>query len=385
MKLKKPKPLGPVRPKSNLVCVGTTGTDIDLNRVTTALNEVQEETGQAPAIVTPDLFHIVILAHGGEAEVQSVAHEFGAQFPAAVQESPEEASRHRQWFQRELGSNVFTEAAHQTTRSFRVAMPALPSSLGTVFTLADLINRWSTVPVVAFIFLDTRRTPEAGASFVCRRDGENLGNVGSLGGNRNIYFRVMSHLLYGDDETVFMRDLLSDRAIGPVPYLHRPQWDEETSPLRIEFHSEDPKRQSASQCLPSILPNNILPEHGATICAQIGWLESVTLLLRGQERGIDPRFDDDSQLMMSGYALLAAGLIDEDLKPTCELEEEECRTLQSYGPDLGSAAKRWLLMQYALSIREVLPRLEESERRSRLVEHLQSAVKWLVQHGDIGG
>jgi hypothetical protein len=45
MKFQKPRPLGPVCPKSNLVCVGTKRKDIDPDKLTEALNELVEETG----------------------------------------------------------------------------------------------------------------------------------------------------------------------------------------------------------------------------------------------------------------------------------------------------------------------------------------------------
>ena len=54
------------------------------------------------------------------------------------------------------------------------------------------------------------------------------------------------------------------------------------------------------------------------------WLDALTLFLRGEEHGIFAKVDYGGRLLMSGYALLDAGLISTDCKITCALRASEC-------------------------------------------------------------
>ena len=99
------------------------------------------------------------------------------------------------------------------------------------------------------------------------------------------------------------------------------QWTESDSPLRLDFRTEDVARNGWSLALgsedrdgPWIVRGGSLPPARTSVNVRVGWQKACVLFGRAPECGVDLHFDDDMQLMVSGYGLFATGIIDDRLK-----------------------------------------------------------------------
>lgn len=91
--------------------------------------------------------------------------------------------------------------------------------------------------------------------------------------------------------------------------------------------------------------------------------------------------------MISGYALHTAGIINENLKPTSELTRDQSTEYQLGDQPSEARAMTTVLKLYAGFLGDVLSDIgsdgEPDERELWMRDHLDTAVKWLVEHGHI--
>jgi hypothetical protein len=72
-----------------------------------------------------------------------------------------------------------------------------------------------------------------------------------------------------------------------------------------------------------LVRDGFLPPPEVSITTLSDWLTALTLLAHATNVGIYAFFDEDGQMMISGYALRTAGLIDVSLKPTVHLSDAD--------------------------------------------------------------
>jgi len=65
-----------------------------------------------------------------------------------------------------------------------------------------------------------------------------------------------------------------------------------------------------------IVPDGFLPPEGTSVNVHVTWRRAYALFHRAWECGVNPYFDEDAQLMVSGYGLYGAGVIDNRLQLT---------------------------------------------------------------------
>ena len=278
-------------------------------------------------------------------------------------------------------------ADHVTTAYHFIAAPA-PSPLlppATLLQIRELIAVWKKRLTLGYIAIDNQRVPYAAAVALCTDASEGI--IGSLGGNRNAYFRILRHF-HDDDFGSFFKEYVNIPNEGRIDYQHKPQWDDKFSPLRLTFLTDDPNRHEwglgtidGGACL---VKGGFLPPLRTSLCAHTSWLNALTVMLGGQDHAVYPYFDEDGQLMMSGYALHAAGVIDDKLSPTRELTIEERREWRIGEPASEAAAMIVVLKLYAGFLMEALDRREGTvEAIAHLGDHMDQTVKWLIEHGGL--
>jgi hypothetical protein len=105
---------------------------------------------------------------------------------------------------------------------------------------------------------------------------------------------------------------LKEQQSGPIPYIHKCQWDDGFSPMRISFLSDDPSRGNRSISVEGggTIVQGRVPQPN-TVSIRIGWREAFTLIERIEKDVVDPYFDRDAQMMVSAYRLLDAGVIND--------------------------------------------------------------------------
>lgn len=280
-----------------------------------------------------------------------------------------------------------------TALRFETAPPRNPSDLPPTLDYAmSLFNESERDLGIGYAGIDTQRAPWAAAVAVCA--GSSEGVVGSLGGNRSAYFQVLRHFFFADNPNAFFQALVTDQAIGPVPYNHKQQWSESTSSLRLEFRTQDPSRDGWGLMLGStteskgfLVKGGYLPPNHMCISSHVSWLDTLNIMVRGEARGILPYFDEDGQLMISGYALHTAGIIDENLKPTSGLTRDESAEYELGDPPSEARAMVTVLKLYAGFLVEALSHIDSNgapdERERWMRDHLDTAAKWLLEHGHV--
>lgn len=105
------------------------------------------------------------------------------------------------------------------------------------------------------------------------------------------------------------------------------------------------------------------------------WLEAHTLIVRGEEDGIYARFDEDGQLMVSGYSLHDAGLLSANCTITCSLLPGELEKYQLGNPPANAKAIDPVLMMYVETLKDAT---EPTLRRN-----LVCAIGWLMASGKV--
>jgi hypothetical protein len=341
-------------------------------------------------------FYNVVLIEGPPDEVKGIVDDLIAHFPAAIVEGPEETQRHRNWFAKEVGGfrQPFVaghiSSAHRFQSEGGKPPTFVPASLPLV---VEVMERYKHRAVIGYAAIDRQKAEWAG-SVGMSTDSPNGTFVGALASNRYNYFRVMKHFFYNDDANAFFRDFTTEKAIGPIPYNHGQQWSKSTSPLRLEFCTEDPARDgwslahgSDSSAPGYLTKDGFLPALGVSVAAHLNWLTTIALLLRSGHYGVHPHIDRDGQLMISGYALRAAGLIDLTLKPTFSLLPAEVTQFGLGDPPSEESAMVAVLKLYVHCLSDARENFAKqagcSELLLRIQNHIQGALQWLVQNGHI--
>ncbi len=328
---------------------------------------------------------------GPISETEALSVDLRERFPNAVKETAQETKRHLDMLKAEVGGFKHSTFPDDVAVAFRfetapASSPTCPPSA--IRELGNLARDYKDKLTIGHVAIDTQRVPYACAVAVCTDS--TAGLVGSLGGNRYNYFRIMKHF-YGDDEGGFVRNAIEATTEAGIGYRHVQQWDQVLSPLRMDFRSGDPKRDnwglavgSSSENKPTILvKNGYAPEARACVSVRLRWLETLTLIIRGEDHGIPLRFDTDGQLMISGFALKAAGLIDEQLDLTYELTARELQQHEISTASPEDTAMATVLNLYGGFLINALEDLTERDAppdlRSHLQDHLDSASNWILE------
>jgi hypothetical protein len=337
-----------------------------------------------------DKVHITILLEGSKENIRMAVEDLHRHFLSASQETVEETARHRNWLQNEIGALHSRVRNRHTTISFRLVTPGPVSLFSGPEVLRDVkefTDLWRDRVSIVDFHIDTRTVPEATASVIWTAGGKDQCIIGSLGNNHGAYFRIMRHFFYQDDTTAFFQALATHQ-VAPIPYRHKQQWSTTYSPLRLEFRNEDPHRNGlglGSAPDASLIVGGFLPADDVAITVGTTWIDGLTILLHGDLHGILPGFDDDGQLVVSGYALYAAGVIGADLRPTNGLTDAERRRFRLDNSAPENAAMHAMVFMYhdwlVATLDQDLYGDPESKIARRLRDHLDSATRWLVENG----
>jgi hypothetical protein len=338
-----------------------------------------------------DVFHNLIVAEGPVEALQQLGDEIRQSFPGMAEESAKEAGRHRDWLQSEVGGFCSSDRSSTVSAwSFESepirSLDQIPQRLTLVQSVKE--SAASRGLSVGYAGIDTQREPIALAAAFCSDSA--MGLIGSLSENRSNYLRVMRHLFYDDDSTRLLKALVEETAIGPVPYRHRVQWSDSDSPLRLDFRTEDIRRngqglsvdRAEGESGPLIVPAGFLPPEGTSINAHLSWSKAYILIHRAWKCGVAPYFDDDAQLMVSGYGLLGAGVIDNRLQLTGPIDASE-DTDNDAG--LTEETARANFMHLYAGLLAVYLEDHEVDKQTRVLasDHLKSATECLIENGHV--
>jgi hypothetical protein len=199
----------------------------------------------------------------------------------------------------------------------------------------------------------------------------------------------MQHLFYDDNSALLLKALAGGTAIGPVPYHHQVQWSESHSPLRLDFRTEDPLRNGHSlspdfgkgENGTIIVRNGFLPPEGTSVNTKVGWCDAQQLIQLAWDSGNNPYLDDDAQMMVSGYGLVSAGVIDDRLQLIRRPTNEDAGAAQ--GSQLTEEKARVYVMHtYVDLLTDFLSKSGENGDAHVLArDHLTHAIKWLTENG----
>src|SRR5438552_12887655 len=137
--------------------------------------------------------HNIIISRGTRTESELFHAVLKQRCPDAVQEAPEEAQRHIEWLKAEIGGFVSAESVDHVTAAYYFITAPAPSPLcpATLVELAELIASWKNRLTLGFVAIDKQRVPYAAALAICTDTSQSI--LGSLGGDRNAYFRILRH------------------------------------------------------------------------------------------------------------------------------------------------------------------------------------------------
>jgi hypothetical protein len=118
--------------------------------------------------------------------------------------------------------------------------------------------------------------------------------------------------------------------------------------MRLAFRNEDPHRGHmgfGSETESALEVGGFLPADNILILVRTTWIEALTIFVRAERHEIDLGFDDEGQLMISGYALHARGVIDAHLKPRSDLTDHEIDRLGLEKPVTETTAMHIMLLE----------------------------------------
>ena len=137
-----------------------------------------------------------------------------------------------------------------------------------------------------------------------------------------------------------------------------------------------------------LVKDGVLPPEGVSVSSHTNWMTALTLLVYGMNTGVYALFDDDGQLMISGYALRAAGLIDCSLSPTVQLSETDRQEYRLGNPPTEEHAMVAFLQIYVQALGDAMAHYlghsGTDELVSRLARHQFEALSWLARNSDAG-
>jgi hypothetical protein len=343
-----------------------------------------------------DVYCNVVVAQGRVGALSDLARKLHDHFKQVTEQPPEEAARHRDWIAGEIGG--FTTAPHHPIRSWyfetestRVATRTPDQQRVLTPLIATARSRSFTI---GYIGIDMQQAPRAVAAAIS--SDADRGIVGSIGGNRDNYCRVLQHMFYNDSADELKHGLSDDDGICAVLTNRHVQWSDANSPLHFLFRTDDPLRKDLSLSLesldttgPRIVRGGSRPAEGNSLVVPMGWQEAYALFERASDCGVGPHFTHDMILAVSGYGLFNAGVIDECLNVVPQYHSG----VQHSKETTIDEARAKLMGLYVLMLQSVLSVEDKATRAYRVADnHLQRALKWLSDNkivirvkGDVAG
>ena len=347
----------------------------------------------------PGVVRNIVLVEGPAHEVHEAVAELQLEFPAATLEPTEQTARHRELFRKETHALPETAPAAAITVAlgFETEPPdasvSVPDALRRV---NPVVERWRNTLMIGHLYFDTRRVPSAAAIIRCEGPVAESATPGvdvSRSGQMPLYSRIELH--FCDDYNAFFRGRLEEIAEVEAPYPYRQEWDEEYSPLGLEFSSEDPARQgwgladgsdSAPPGSDFLVENGYLPPDEVSVAVPTNWIDALTLVVHGEDGGVYASFDGEGRMLVSGFGLRAAGLIDANLTPTVALSGADRRRYRLGSPPTERTAMIAFLQLYAQNLDHLITQYVgqngEDELASRLRRHGAGARRWLLENAD---
>jgi hypothetical protein len=354
--------------------------------------------GQSSPEGAPCVVRNIVLVEGPALEAHQAVAEIQREYPSATVESPGETARHRELFRTTTHGLTATAPADAITVAVRfLSEPpedseSVPDAL---LRVNPVIERWQEILTIGQLYFDTRRIATAPAMICCVGPHAKSASPGvdDRSGQMPLYSRIQQH--FCADFNAFFRDRLEEIAEIETPYPYHREWDEESSPLGLEFSPEDSARQgwgladgcdSAPPGSDFLIENGYVPPEGVIVAASTSWIDALTLVLHAEDAGVCASFDDEGRMLISGYALRAAGLIDANLKPTIGLTAADRRWYRLGNPPSEGAAMIAFLQLYAKNLAYLIPQYVSQngadELASRLRRHRAGALCWLLEHAD---
>ena len=180
---------------------------IDIGHQNTAQNS-EKVPGNARQEDRSDVARNIVLFEGSAGEVHQAVAELQLKFLSATLEPTAETARHRQLFLGETDGLPATAPADAITVAvrFETAPPRTPTAIpDALLAVKAITDRWRKTLTTGHVYFETRLVASAVAMVYCAgpRTGDvSRGLIGSLGGNRQAYFRLKRHF-YDDDLRIF--------------------------------------------------------------------------------------------------------------------------------------------------------------------------------------
>src|ERR1035441_490824 len=301
--------------------------------------------GQSSPVDGSGVVQNIVLSEGPEQGVRQAVAEVQREYPSATVESPGETGRHRELFRNETHALPTAPPADAVTVALRFQSEppgdseSVPDALLRVY---PVVERWRNTLTIGHVYFDPRRVPSAAALIRCvgpHAESASPGVDDSRSKQLPLYSRIEQH--FCDDYNAFFRSRLEEIAKVDAPYPYHQEWDEQFSPLGLEFSSEDPARQGwgLADGLDSAPPGSdfliengyVLPE-GVSVAVPRNWIDALTLVVHGEDAGVYASFDGEGRMLISGFGLRAAGLIDANLHPTVALSAADRRRYRLGNP-----------------------------------------------------
>ena len=345
----------------------------------------------------PCVVRNIVLVEGPAQEAHQAVAEVQREYPSATVESPAETGRHRELFRKETHALPTAPPADAVTVALRFQSEppedseSVPDALLRVY---PVVERWRNTLTIGHVYFDPRRVPSAAALIRCvgpHAESASPGVDDSRSKQLPLYSRIEQH--FCDDYNAFFRSRLEEIAKVDAPYPYHQEWDEQFSPLGLEFSSEDPARQgwgladgldSAPPGSDFLIENGYVVPEGVSVAVPRNWIDALTLVVHGEDTGIYASFDGEGRMLISGFGLRAAGLIDANLHPTVALSAADRRRYRLGNPPSQETAMIAFLQLYVQNLDHLIPQYVSQngadELASRLRRHRAGALCWLLEH-----
>jgi hypothetical protein len=333
----------------------------------------------------PNRFYHLVMFMGSADGVFDLVKELQQVAPDGLELAEAEVTAHLAWFEREIRCTCNIHVGDHICRGWKwETAPADAASEvpPTCIPIAALKERVGSRGITMYyIAIDSQLAPHAVSVAFCSNC--NASEVGSIGGKRQNYLRVLKHLFYGDDSAALLTDLSTNQAIGPIPYRHRQQWSESVSPLRIDFRSEDPARMDLGLSFNRgsgspedfIVRGGVVPPDGNSINVHTDWRTAYMILRRAPASRVDVYFDAEAQFMVSGYGLFQERLIDSRLKLVSSSQDP------SFADVSEDQARICVMQLYGTSLASFLNSPIDSQTEALARDHFLGAFAWLGENG----
>src|ERR1022692_1202432 len=363
--------------------------------------DTPQSSGKSPGRVRPQdgsgVVQNIVLFEGPEQGVRQAVAEIQREYPSATVESAAETARHRELFRRETHALPAAPPADAITIAVRFQSEppedseSVPDALLRVY---PVIERWREILTIGQLYFDPRRVPSAAAMIRCvgpNAESASPRVADSRSAQMPLYSRIQQH--FCGDFNAFFRARLEEIAEVDATNLYHQEWDEKSSPLGLEFSSEDPARQgwglsdgldSAPPASDFLIENGYVVPEGVSVAVPRNWIDALTLVVHGEDTGIYASFDGEGRMLISGFGLRAAGLIDANLHPTVALSAADRRRYRLGNPPSQETAMIAFLQLYVQNLDHLIPQYVSQngadELASRLRRHRAGALCWLLEH-----